>query len=657
MLTPSRHTLGFALVLFLVAVGLVFAPADAAAKKKKKNKKAAEAEAAQAEEAVAQEGTGKKTIATIDDLPRHTYEVAGTVTELVGSDEQFNALAAAVQADVEAIFAEYEVEDRSTKQDLYGRLAKLAYLAGEYQKGLDYGQQVRDLEEKEASKLVTGLIFGTEAEVLLTGVEPDSDEMRAAFREAFAAKVAQMPWDVVQDELQSMKGSAEMYTENLLMGIVQARLDPPVAKAGYLSTDQADSVIGLRAMLDFYLPVAPMVAEVLKEVVDANKVEKEDIWPARYVTFTGDEGYSQVRIGIWDSGVDTAIFTDNLFTNPGEKADGTDTDGNGFVDDLHGIGYDVQHNATPALIYPTDEATLPREQLESQIKGMLDLRAAIDSDESTELKKYLGGLQPDEVTPFLENLGLYGLHSHGTHVAGIAVEGNPYAEIVVGRVSFDHHAIPLAYDMEMCERMAVEYQAVADYFKAHGVRAVNMSWGLSLKEIEDSLEANGLGESAEERGTMAREMFDVAKTGLYKALESAPEILFLIAAGNSDSDVDFDEIIPSNFKLPNTLISGAVDQAGEATSFTSFGDTVTVYSNGFEVESYVPGGNRLRFSGTSMASPNTLNLAAKMFAINPGLTVEQVIEGIMEGSDTIGEEQPLQVINPAATIQELMTDR
>ena len=55
-----------------------------------------------------------------------------------------------------------------------------------------------------------------------------------------------------------------------------------------------------------------------------------------------------------------------------------------------------------------------------------------------------------------------------------------------------------------------------------------------------------------------------------------------------------------------------MDQAGEATTFTSFGPTVNVYSNGFEVDSYVPGGDRLKFSGTSMASPNVVNLAAEL---------------------------------------------
>ena len=73
----------------------------------------------------------------------------------------------------------------------------------------------------------------------------------------------------------------------------------------------------------------------------------------------------------------------------------------------------------------------------------------------------------------------------------------------------------------------------------------------------------------------------------------------------------FDEVMPSSFELPNILVAGAVDQAGDQTSFTSFGN-VDVYSSGFEVDSYVPGGDRMKLSGTSMAAPNVTNLAAKL---------------------------------------------
>jgi subtilisin family serine protease len=69
-----------------------------------------------------------------------------------------------------------------------------------------------------------------------------------------------------------------------------------------------------------------------------------------------------------------------------------------------------------------------------------------------------------------------------------------------------------------------------------------------------------------------------------------------------------------------------VNQAGDETSFTSYGDTVVVDADGYNVESYVPGGSKLQLSGTSMASPNVVNLAAKLFALQPSLTPAQVID-------------------------------
>ena len=92
---------------------------------------------------------------------------------------------------------------------------------------------------------------------------------------------------------------------------------------------------------------------------------------------------------------------------------------------------------------------------------------------------------------------------------------------------------------------------------------------------------------------------------------------------------------------------GAVDQAGEETSFSSFGPMVNVHANGFEVESFIPGGLRMKFSGTSMASPQVTNLAAKLFALDPALTPEEAKALIFAGCDRNGR---VNLVSPAKTV-------
>jgi subtilisin family serine protease len=52
------------------------------------------------------------------------------------------------------------------------------------------------------------------------------------------------------------------------------------------------------------------------------------------------------------------------------------------------------------------------------------------------------------------------------------------------------------------------------------------------------------------------------------------------------------------------------------------------------VDSYIPGGRRVKFSGTSMASPAVANLAAKLFSVDRKLTPEQAKKLILDGADS-----------------------
>ena len=184
-----------------------------------------------------------------------------------------------------------------------------------------------------------------------------------------------------------------------------------------------------------------------------------------------------------------------------------------------------------------------------------------------------------------------------------------------------------------------------------------MSWGGSLRSIESALEAHSVGDTPEERKALAREIYTISDTALREAIRDADDILFIISAGNADNDIRFDEYYPSSYDYPNVLTVGAVDSAGDETSFTSLGK-VDIYANGYEVESYVPGGNRIPFSGTSMSSPQVTNLAAKLLALAPDLSLSELRELIVAGAEEkdLGERRIL-LMDPRASRQLLEASR
>jgi subtilisin family serine protease len=93
-----------------------------------------------------------------------------------------------------------------------------------------------------------------------------------------------------------------------------------------------------------------------------------------------------------------------------------------------------------------------------------------------------------------------------------------------------------------------------------------------------------------------------------------------------------------------------VDSEGKKTAFTTEGKSVDFYANGYEVESFVPGGDRLKMSGTSMASPQVANLAAKLLAVNPKLKPAELIKLITEGSEPSAEDAKIRLINPKKSL-------
>jgi len=594
--------------------------------------------------------SAKRRITSIDDLPRHSYEVPGTVTELVTSKEAFEPFAAKVRADIEKDLETYQIEDKTTLRGFYGVLVALDMLEGDYDEVLSGIERIRELEDKPAMKLTGGIVNESIIRARREVGEEKLAEYKRSFSRHLSLAIEALPWEVVQESIEEAKGRMELYGENLLLGIIQSQFEPVVEQTHQVSNQIAGQLIGMRYLVEIQLPLKDQILEVYEKYILANKMEKPDIWRERNVDLSETQALHPVVVAIWDTGIDTEVFQDQLFVNTEESFDGKDNDGNGFLDDVHGIAYTLEDEKTPELLYFVEDAEERLPEMKEMTKGFLDTQAGINSPEAIAVKEKLVSMRPEEVQPFLEDLMQFVLYIHGTHVAGVAIEGNPAARILVARMTADYRRIPLPPTPERARRAAAMSREVVEYFKAQGVRVVNMSWVGTFRETERALEMNGIGKDATERARLAREIFDIEKEALYDEIKNAPEILFVNGAGNENDDVSFEDYYPTSFDLPNVLAVGAVDQSGQETSFTSFGERVDVYANGYEIESVLPGGDTMTGSGTSLSSPNAANLAAKLLALDPTLTTDEVVRLIKEGADR-SEDGRLLIINPKRSVE------
>jgi hypothetical protein len=92
------------------------------------------------------------------DLPRFAYPLSGPASVLLQADAAtFNAFAVKVRTDLDAIFRDYEIEDKATLRSLLSAKLDLQHLAGADAAALETVKALRALEEKPSPRLTTGL--------------------------------------------------------------------------------------------------------------------------------------------------------------------------------------------------------------------------------------------------------------------------------------------------------------------------------------------------------------------------------------------------------------------------------------------------------------------------------------------------------------------
>ena len=574
--------------------------------------------------ALSQSG-GKKKVTSQADLPRFSYPLTGTASELVQSDDAtFNAFARKVRADLDSVLRDYEIDDKATLRTLLSVKLDLEELAGEYQEGLQTVEALRALQQKPAAKLFAFLYTRARLQAAIDAKTTQGPAYEQAFAKHFREAIDPLPWDVVQDSVKESYAGSRLYTKSVAVGNVETELDPAVQKSGALDNQEAWDLISTRDDLQSGIQMLHARAQVLKEYIAAHNVVQPDIWAAREVTLTKEQSLSPVLVAIWDSGIDVSLFPDQLFTDPKPTASGT-----------HGLAFDDRGDPSTTWLYPlTAEQQKAYPDFRELIQGRLDIENGIDTPAADALQKKYATLSAEQIHQLFELDKVLGFYVHGTHCAGIAVRGNSAARLVVARFNDQLPDLPFAPTAEWAHHMGAAFRQMSDYFRTRNVRVVNMSWGDDPEEFETWISKTGGGGDPAARKKRAAELYAIWRDAIETAIKGAPNTLFVTAAGNSDSDSGFIADVPSSLQLPNLIAVGAVNQAGDETSFTSYGKAVVVDSDGYNVESFVPGGAKLRLSGTSMASPNVVNLAAKLFALDPSLTPAKVVELIKQGAST-----------------------
>ncbi|MEQ1643353.1 MAG: S8 family serine peptidase [Pyrinomonadaceae bacterium] len=342
--------------------------------------------------------------------------------------------------------------------------------------------------------------------------------------------------------------------------------------------------------------------------VDAQEVESQsEFWASRDVVIKAKSNASVVRIGIWDSGVDVSLF-------PGQIALGKDRKAL-----LRGYNSFKLREDTAMEVLPSTFANR-RDELNRALKASDDMADLVASQALREFNERRGKMTVEERRELDAAVGRWSGYVHGTVVADIAVKGNTQAQIVIARMEWWHGSPPVpCWNQELANREAESIRDLLSFLVKSGARVVNMSWGRFEASYLGNLRQCAPEMTLEDRQKLARYTVEKIRGVLQEGMKAAPNVLFVGASGNSGTSVAAANPA-TRFSLPNFILVGAVDRLGKATQFTNKGPEVTLYANGERVPSRLPGGEISYPSGTSMATPNVTNAAAKMLIVNPRLT-------------------------------------
>lgn len=187
---------------------------------------------------------------------------------------------------------------------------------------------------------------------------------------------------------------------------------------------------------------------------------------------------------------------------------------------------------------------------------------------------------------------------HGTHVAGIIAQVAPDADI-----------LPItALDSDGAGDAFLLAEAIF-YAVDVGVNVINLSLG-----------------STRDQRVVADSVAEAAESG----------VMVAAAAGNLDRD----QPVEYPAADPNAIGIAATDEDDAKSDFSNFGELVDLAAPGTDITSAYPGDDYASWSGTSMATPFVAGAAALLLAADPEMSVDAIMDRLMETAVSLEDSAP-----------------
>ncbi|MDM7859227.1 S8 family serine peptidase [Alteromonas sp. ASW11-36] len=593
-------------------------------------------------DALAEEASTKQVIRSEADIPRVTIQLLDKPSVMVreggaGLEDMVRQL----EDYATDLSDNYTIEDATTQKELLSLQRTIAMHYARWEEALSYTPMIQALEEKAAARESQGITSDPVAIAMQQSAANDAISFEQAFTVAFAERLNDIDVEIARDNLEQLLGTMKIVSTDLLLGSFESQMDPVAANMGNnVPANLATAILSSRISLITLEQIkGPIISEITAVLEALPTIEQVDLWSQRASQV--DNG-SEVIVAIWDTGVDSALQGDRMWVNTDAKAG----------EYQYGLAFGYDYELEPVSLLPKANKYVDElDDMLDLLKGIQDLQSGINSDEAGRAQQAMAALKREEVLDFQERLTVLGSYIHGQHVADIAAQNLTSVKLMNIRMSWPDDPIPTQpMDEAYVAKLVDAAKQATQFMQENGVKVANMSWRLTRPMIEGMLVATGTETDPAVAQARAAKIFEQLSVGLTEAFAAAPDVLFIAGAGNEDENVEFVQSVPAGLNLDNLITVGAVDQALNPAGFTSFGQSIDVYANGFEVLGRVPSGKELHLSGTSMAAPQVANIAAKMFAVNPGLTVTEAI-AILNNATTTDGEQALKVVHDKRAVE------